>query len=662
MRYLLTLFIVLFGQAISAQENSIPPSSNDGEAGMERRVRNLPPKKNGDDKGQEVTIRDYKIINYERDTTFLDTTISIQKEYKYNFLRRDDFELMPFANVGQTYNKLGVNFDVKDTYPKLGASAKHYNYMEVRDIDYYNVATPMSDLMFKTTFEQGQLLDALLAFNTSRRLNFSIGYKGFRSLGKYQYSEAESGNFKMTANYESKDKRYNLRAHGAAQNSLFEENGGLSNKELQFESGDSDFSDRSRLDVLFSDATNRLLGKRYYLDHQYLLFGSKLDSGKTRTTSLALGHEFSYETKYYQYKQTAQNDYFGDGYDSSISDKASLKTTYNQVYAQFSNKTLGVLTGLINHYHYNYFFNSVLQTPTQLIQSQLSGDEISAGAKYVKKIGGFQLNGAAQVNISGDLSGNLLDAFASYDINKNNKLKFSIHSSSRMPNFNFLLYQSDYSNYNWQHTGDFNKINNNGFQFDLESRFFGNLMAKYTSLDNYTYFASDPAETLVEGEEQAFVRPFQEGSTINILKVKYAKEFKWKGFALNNTVMYQDVSQTNNVLNVPQLVTRNTLYYSNFGFKKALYFQTGVTLKYFTSYNADAYNPVLGEFYLQNQEELGGFPMLDFFINARVQQTRIFLKAEHFNSSFSGNNFYAAPNYPYRDFVIRFGLVWNFFS
>ena len=195
----MTLLIVFFGQAISAQEDSIPPSRNE-EAGMERRVRNLPPKKNGEDKSQEVTIRDYKIISYERDTTFLDTTISIQKEYKYNFLRRDDFELMPFANVGQPYNKLGVDFDVKDTYPKLGASAKHYNYMEARDIDYYNVATPMSDLMFKTTFEQGQLLDALLAFNTSPRLNFSIAFKGFRSLGKYQYSEAESGNFKMTAN------------------------------------------------------------------------------------------------------------------------------------------------------------------------------------------------------------------------------------------------------------------------------------------------------------------------------------------------------------------------------------------------------------------------------------------------------------------------------
>jgi hypothetical protein len=32
------------------------------------------------------------------------------------------------------------------------------------------------------------------------------------------------------------------------------------------------------------------------------------------------------------------------------------------------------------------------------------------------------------------------------------------------------------------------------------------------------------------------------------------------------------------------------------------------------------------------------------------------------NSSFSGYNYYVSPGYPYRDFVIRFGLVWNFFS
>lgn len=662
MKYLVTLLFVIFGQFLVAQEDSIPAPRDMEVPTVGEEGKKLPAKRTPGAQTQEISIKDYKIIDYKRDTTFLDTTISIQKEYKYNFLRRDNFELMPFANVGQPYNKLGADFDRKDIYPGLGANAKHFNYMEARDVNYYNVATPMSDLMFKTTFEQGQLLDAMLTFNTSRRLNFSIGYKGFKSLGKYQYSLAQAGNFKVTTNYVTQNGRYSLRAHIAAQNLETEENGGLANKELQFESEDPEFRDRSRLDVLFSNANNRLLGKRYYLDHQYVLFGKKADSGKVRTTALTIGHEFNYETKYYQFSQNAKNAYFGDAFTSVIGDKANLKTTHNRLNAQFSNKTLGVLTGYLGLYQYNYFFNTVLQTQTQLIQSQLKGDEVAIGANYVKKIGGFQLSGTLQSTISGDLSGTLLDAFASYRINEDYALKFSVHSSSKMPDFNYLLYQSDYRNYNWQHTSNFKKQGTNGFQFDLDTKKWGGLMAKYSSLNKYTYFTSDPSEILVEGSEQAFIKPFQESGTIDLIKIKYEKEFKWKGFALNNTMMYQNVSQPNAALHLPDFVTRNTLYYSNYGFKKALYFQTGITLKYFTEYNMDAYNPVLGEFYSQDSEKLGGFPMLDFFINARIQQTRVFLKAEHFNSLFSKNNFYAAPNYPYRDFVIRFGLVWNFFS
>ena len=70
---------------------------------------------------------------------------------------------------------------------------------------------------------------------------------------------------------------------------------------------------------------------------------------------------------------------------------------------------------------------------------------------------------------------------------------------------------------------------------------------------------------------------------------------------------------------------------------------------------------VQAEFYTQNNQEFGGFPRLDFFVNAKIRQTRIYLKAEHFNAAFTGYNYYFAPNNPYRDFTVRFGLVWNFF-
>ena len=276
------------------------------------------------------------------------------------------------------------------------------------------------------------------------------------------------------------------------------------------------------------------------------------------------------------------------------------------------------------------------------------------------------MKGSFKYTLAGKLTGNILDASAGYQINERNKLRVALHSSSRMPNFNFLLYQSDYLNYNWDNIETFNKERVYSLEFDLDSKLLGSLTAKFSTLDNYTYFAPDTAPGFTgatyAGLENAYLKPFQEANGLSYVKVKYNKELKLGKFALNNTVMYQNVAQTNEVFNVPRLITRNTLYYSSDVFKKAMFLQTGITFKYFTAYNMDAYNPLLGEFYVQNTEKLGAYPLLDFFINARVQQTRIYFKAEHFNSSFGKNNFYAAPSYPYRDFVIRFGLVWNFFS
>lgn len=661
MRYIVLVFCIVMGNSLFAQKKPLPPAKKlDTAAPTEEKAN----QKNKTPDAPEITIKDYKIISFARDTTFLDTTLTIQKEYKYNYLRRDDFELMPFANIGQPYNKLGVDFERNTLYPSLGAKAKHDNYFEIEDVDYYNVATPMTDLFFKTTLEEGQLLDALLAFNMSRRLNFSLAFKGFRSLGKYQFNQARSGNFRATTNYETRNKRYNMRAHIAAQDIETQENGGLSNKEEQFASADQDFKDRIKVDVLFNDAENKILGKRYFLDHQYKVIRKQKDSSRVEKTSLAIGHQFNYETKYYNFSQDAQNSYFGNAFLPSISDRANLKTTYNQVSADFYNATLGALQGNISVYDYVYFFNSKLITTDGLeIQNRLKGQEIAVGANYRKQIGGFLVNGDVKYNLSGDLAGSIIDASARYELNDKNVVRFTFHSSSRMPDFNFLLYQSEYENYNWQNTATFEKENINSLQFELNSKMWGDLSVKYAAIDNYSYFSSDPSQEIVEGSEQAFVKPFQENSSVNHLKVKYNKEIRVGRFALNNTLMYQNVTQDNDVLNVPQFVTRNTLYFSSNVFNKAMYIQTGVTFKYFTSYNADAYSPLLGEFYVQNAEELGGYPILDFFINARVQQTRIYLKAEHFNSGFGAtNDFYAAPNYPYRDFVIRFGLVWNFFS
>lgn len=602
-------------------------------------------------KNKDATIDLYKIISVENDTTFVDTTLTIYKDYKYNYLRKDYFDLLPFNNIGQTYNSLSYNFSSNKLMPVFGSRARHFNFMEIEDTYYYYVPTPLTELMFKTAFEQGQLLDAFFTVNTSKQLNLSIAYKGLRSLGKYQHILTSTGNFRFTTNYKTENDRYNLRAHAVIQDLMNQENGGLLDEDLiDFENGNPRFIDRSVFDPAFENAESILKGERFYIDHYYNIVQQK-DS--TSHNVWSVGSVFSYEDKSYQYDQSLPYNGYGDSFTSSnLKDKVTLETVYAEANTRLSNKTIGDVKFNLGYNKFNYGYNTVVSIDGNYISNRLKGNIISFGGEYKKKIGQFLLQGKLGANISGDFNGNYLDGKVHYQFNDSSYVLAKLNINSKAPNYNYLLYQSDYINYNWQNS--FDNVRTKQLGFELGSKTLFDAEVDYTTIENYAYFGQSDINN-------NSVTPKQYTGVISYFRVKFEKEFKRGRFALNNTVRYQRVIDGEGVLNVPELVTRNTLYYSNHFFKKALFLQTGITLNYFTKYNMDSYDPVLSEFYVQNGNKIGGFPRLDFFINAKVRQTRIFLKAEHFNSSLTGYNYYSSSNYPYRDFAIRFGLVWNFF-
>ncbi|MDO9276245.1 MAG: putative porin [Lutibacter sp.] len=672
---------------------------------------------------------DYKIISVNNDTTVVDTTLTIAKDYKFNYLRKDNFELLAFANQGQTFNKLGYNFENNSLFPTIGARAKHYNYYEIEEVFYYDVPTPTSEFMYKTGMEQGQVLDGFLTMNTSRQFNFSLAYKGLRSLGKYRNSLASHGNFKTTFNYRSKNNTYFLKGHFMSFDLLNNENGGLTDASIAyFENDDPNYTDRARLEVNYVDAENMFEGKRYFLDQGLTLISNrkkvekeskenipkieiqkkkdsiaeptiteiqkkkdtiassphitrkkidpKLDSiavvNAVKIDSLSnpvvhvkkdsvqldtvhkkpyygikIGHTFMYETQHYRFKQAAVNPVFGEAYENIIVDHTSYQKMNNEVYMQFNAPLLGTLRGKANYFSYNYHYSSILYLDTETIPDRLKGNAIAVGADWNTKFGKLYLNADASTIISGDLTGNSIKASVVFKKDSVYSFKGFAEITSKTADFNKLLFQSDYKHYNWQNNFKNEQIKNVGVEFSFKK--WASINASYNLIDNYTYF-----------DENSL--PVQATETLNYLKVKVSNSITFRKFTLDNTVMYQDVSSGESFFKVPEIVTRNTLYYSNYLFKgKPLYLQTGVTVKYFTAFNANAYNPLLSEFVLQNTTEIGNFPLLDFFANAQIRRTRIYLKVENFGASFTGRTYYSAPTYPYRDLTVRFGLVWNWF-
>ncbi|MCF6349769.1 MAG: putative porin [Flavobacteriaceae bacterium] len=601
----------------------------------------------------KTKFTDYKIFSHKKDTTYIDTTLTIAKDYVFNFIRKDAFELLEFQNQGQTFNNLAYTFTETSLYPELGARAKHFSHFEVEDIKYYEVPTPTTELAWRTGLEQGQVLDALITLNTSKRQNISLSYKGLRSLGKYRNTLSSHGNMRLTYSYQSKKGNYNLRIHQTAQQIINDENGGLTpDSIIFFETNDPDFKERGRLVTNFIDATNILRSNRSYLEHDYAIW-RRLDSLSNTKTSLKIGHVLNYETKHYEFNQVAQNDFFGNAFDSEINDKNKLRKLYNQVNVSLTSPViLGTLKLHLDNYNYNYRYQNLVNINNQTIAQSLNGNVSSFGADWVTYYKNIKIHAKAASTITNDLNANYIKATATYKKDSLFTINASFLNNSKSPNFNFLLNQSTYQAYNWQNSFK-NELTRTLF-FELKSDKWINATAQITQLDNYAYF------TDIDNDGQ--IEPIQFNGIVNYLKIKVSKKIKFKKFTVDNTVMYQNVTNGKEVLRVPDFVTRNSLYYSSYVFKKKpMFLQTGITFKYFTKYFANDYNPLLSEFSVQNDTEIGNFPLIDLFVNAKIRQTRIYFKAEHLNSLFSKKNYYTAPTYPYRDFVIRFGLVWNFF-
>lgn len=606
-----------------------------------------------------ATIDLYKVVTIENDTTYIDTSLTIQKEYSHNYLRKDIFGLLPFANDGQTYNTLQYSLTDFSPYPEFGFKAKHFNFLEANQIRYYSVATPVTELYFKTTVRKGQSVDAFITLNTSENLNLSIAYKGLRSEGEYLNQLSSTGNFRFTTNYNTKNKRYFAKAHYTFQDILNEENGGITTIE-NFESEDPNYNNRQRFEVYFNDAKSFLKGKRIFLDHNFRI------NPKIGDNNLYIAHQFNYENKFFDYNQatvpsTVGSEIvfrFGESYlDSGINDQTRYNKMYNKLGLTYENTTLGRFHFFVDDFRTNYYYNQILIFDDRTIPSSFSQDINSAGGQYEYRHNKWNGTFLYSRSVTAQSLSNL-DAKVQYDLNDEIQLAFQYQNINKLPNNNYNLHQSSFVQYNW--SNDFKNEKINTIKANAISPWVDAEM-QFSVLNDHLYF-TDASTTEQKNVKTQIVAPAQYNGTINYLSLKISRELKFGNFALDNTILYQKTEQQNAILNVPEIVTRNTIYYSNYLFKKALFLQTGISLNYFSSYYANEYNPVIGEFFVQNEKQIGNHPNLDFFINAKIQRTRIYFKAEHFNSSLMGNNFYASPNNPSRDFTIRFGLIWNFFN
>jgi hypothetical protein len=611
----------------------------------------------------------YSYLN-KKASYFVDTSLVDMSWYHMlNAAQKDSYGRLVLSNLGAARNNLLIpNSSDFWTYQSFGAFDDYFS--KPTSIPYYQVRSPLTDARHHNGYDRGQTFSILHSQNINNRWNAYMKYRRLNSLGFYANNQNKQASFNFSTSYYTKSKIYFLNASFASEKMELQEYGGIA--------GDSLFTDNlqgSRVVInprLTQD--NRILYNRdYYLDHKIDLIklfskrpkkeaptdSTTLDSASALVDSLPilaeeidiqlkekgraaiyLGHTFRYNRRAQVYEGNSSsfyNDYYFNT--GSYSDSLAYIGIENTLYLQ---STIGdtsrfeLKAGIKNLYTEtgNAFFN--FSASNLGLVGEIKGN-------YRDK---FQLKGTVDFILAGSLAGDFaINGEIETVIYRKVRAFGSYQLQNKTPDFQGLYYYSN--NFIW----------NNNFSPELSNTIIGGF--KWQE-NNYLQFKTWTNTNFLYYDAASLA---QSANLVAYSSLELRQDFKfWNFLHFDNRITYQVPLDGEEVLPLPELVSRNSLYFQFKLFKGVLGCLVGAEMNYFSEYNSPSYSPALGRFYVANEYPIGNFPVLDLFAQFKLSRAIIFLKLENSTEGITPYNYFAAPHFPLNDRVFRFGVNWRFFN
>jgi hypothetical protein len=137
-----------------------------------------------------------------------------------------------------------------------------------------------------------------------------------------------------------------------------------------------------------------------------------------------------------------------------------------------------------------------------------------------------------------------------------------------------------------------------------------------------------------------------------------------KKFRIDSELIYTQVTgESADVLRIPAWYNNTRFYFDGPLFDDNVYVQMGMDVRFRSSFFADAYQPSLQQFHLQDDFEVKGYPVLDLFLDFRINRTRVLVKYNHLNAGLMAQEgYFVTPDYTgYRSFL-DLGISWYLFD
>ena len=646
------------------------------------------------EKAVPTIIRTWQLDTW---TGVADTLAGIDSSY-INYPMRDRLNDYSISNVTNSNlvspSQSRIYFARQKNIDFIFADAYTPYIITPQQVKYYHTTTPYSTIAYKkgfvTNLDQNEINFSFTG-NVSRRTNLGMTIDYLNSYGRFANQEGKTVFGSVFGSYNGD--HYSLQSSFTWNTLSNFENGGLKNpSDLQGALKPEDMPVKMQ----------GMSGLRYlsgYLNHYYSIcvererkvnYRERDEEGKwVKKDSIKIEYvpvttfrhifEVTDATKRYKEKSTAQsilpNIYRNPTETNDSAACLSIKNTFAVTFEEEFNTLLhfGAMVYAMNesqrhivaigqtednvhlepwgNAYSDVLANTLNRIPDTLYGQSWSNNTYVGGALYKHrgqhihygfdgnicllgyKLGEFQVNGHLDAGFRLGKDSMTIAATAFF--------------RSETPDYYLQHYRSNH--YRWD----------NNFQKTLRLRVSGELAyptqwvkpklnMAFENITKHIYFDTDGTPKQMDGNIQVLAADLQ----LNITT-------PWVN--LDNHVIYQHASSDK--LPLPALTLYHNLYYHGC-WVKALDVQIGVDMRFFTKYYAPLLNPALGQFCIQDTEQVGNYPVMNVYANFYVKSLRLklFAQYQHFNASFMNKHYYEMPGYPMGPDMFRAGLAWHFYK
>ena len=651
--FLLAFNLYLFGVA-NAQVNPIPGQQEEEQA----------------PKPVEPKIRDGKILDDSTKQIYGPTTtkFTLEKYIRYNLPRQhepqfytidtlvENFHHFNFLNSAENmYQNLGnigtaafpIFFQVPDIIGNHGGFHSYDLYFTgPEDIRYYDSKSPFSQLDVVLGGSGRATTEVKYSRNIKPHWNIGFDYRGLfidKQISRVGRGDrnVESIAYDIYTRYKYKE-QYELLANFSRNSHDVNESGGvfLSLNEGQAITDELFFEEN--ISPRLVDANSKELRTNYHLFHQY-----------TPTNLVQVYHSLD------RYRQV--NTFKVNGLTSTavVADVNFLPdalidedTTRDRTIYRVLENEIGV-KGDIGPSFYNFYYKA---RQVQVQHKHLEDDAF--GLDEFESYGGFNIRlqkdsslyiaGFGEVLASGGGIGE-----GAYKVGGEIHSKWFEGRLQRVVSLPNHITQSFSGNhYAWEN--NFDAISSNELygkaNLDLGSFIF-QPFASAKSVSNFVYF-----------DQQ--VNPAQESGSFEVLSTGFDARFTFfKRVTLKGKLLFTNVSGDGaDKYRVPDIFSNAQLFYENILFDGNLQLQVGLDGHWKSTYKANAYDPVIQQFYLQDDIDVNSFPIVDFFANLKINRGRLFIKYHNLFQLSQGFGYLPTPFYPGLSNTLDFGFMWAFYD